>query len=279
MKLSIFYTNKCNINCNHCFLGLQKEYYQMSSCMLKDILTQCKCAGFNRVAFTGGEPLIYWKDIEKVLTEVNLQDVNISFSTNAYWAKDLKTSDQICKQLKARGVTQIEASCDEYHIKYIPLRNLINLACSAEKAGIKCKIVMCVSNKINYISLYAKLRKYVLKENIILQNVGTFGNAKENNIKSDLKKEVFMSAKCAQVMNPCITYTGDVYACCGPCILAGKNNVMYISNFMKEDLASIVNNMKNNEIINKVSQCGPYFLRRDEKEYYSSLCEFCLHYS
>lgn len=277
MKISIFYTNKCNINCEHCFLGNKGNYHRMSNHMLNDILNQCKQIGINTISFTGGEALLYWENINNVLRTVDLEGVKITFSTNAYWAVNSNKSDKFCEQLKEQGVSQLEVSCDEYHAKYIPFNNVINLIQSAKKFCIDIKIIMSVSNKLSYLGLYYKLLKYVTSKTIILQNVAQFGNAKDNNIDSFLENNKFQNVKCEQVMNPCITYTGDVYACCGPCVSLGTDNVLYISNLSNNDLASIIEQMKTNRTIISIYEQGPYCLKKDKRNNYcSSLCDFCM---
>lgn len=277
MKLSIFYTNNCNIICEHCFLGEQNEKHRMSNSMLKNILIQSKELEISTISFTGGEPLLYWNDIHKVLQTVNLKNKKLTVSTNAFWANTGEAADNMCLNLCENHITQLEVSCDEYHTKYIPIQNTINLINSAKKFGLSVKIVMSVSNDLSYLSIYSKLIKHISPERIIIQRVALFGNAKQNSINTNIDLEKFKGVKCNQVLNPCITYSGNIYACCGPCIVLGTNNVLYLTNINKESLKSAVNSMLKNNIIRQIYEQGPYSLNTEyEVVCGSSMCEFCI---
>lgn len=142
------------------------------------------------------------------------------------------------------------------------------------------KVIMSVANDWTFILLLVKLKKIIPQENIILQNVAKFGNAEINQINSCYKNSNFINKKCQQIMNPCITYNGDVYACCGPCITNGKKNILFLGNLYIDEFNLLVQKMLTNEIFIKIKNKGPASLEYiNEEKMYSSLCEFCINYS
>lgn len=277
MKLSIFFTNHCNINCEHCFLGEQRQKYKMSDEMLTRILIQAKELGIKTICFTGGEPLIYCDNICNAIKMFELKDIKFTVSTNAFWSDTIKNADRMCLKLHDSYIKQLEVSCDAYHIKYIPIQNIINLIEAAEKYCMTVKIIMSVSNDVSYLSIYSKLLKYTLPSNIIIQQVALFGNALKNSIDSNINIERFKKIKCDQILNPCITYSGDIYACCGPCIVLGKTSSLYLSNIDCESLAFAIKKMMSNRVIQKIYNNGPYSIAHAKTpKICSSLCEICL---
>lgn len=277
MKLSIFYTNKCSIKCDHCFIGEQKKIYRMSDDMLEYVLSQNRNLAFGVISFTGGEPLMYWEDIRKSIQNNKLENVKITISTNAYWADSKENSDKMCMDLLDNGISQVEVSCDEYHCKYIPMKNTINLINSAKEAGLNVKVIMSVSNDLAYLSIYSKLIRYVVAKDIVIQHVALFGNAAKNAIDSKVEFEKFVGVRCDQLLNPCVMYNGDIFACCGPGIIMGKSSNLYLGNIRTESIENIMNKMYGSAFIQQIATEGPASLaNKGNKIDSSSLCEFCL---
>ena len=266
MKLSIFYTNHCNINCDHCFLGKQVNRCVMNRKMLHNVLIQAKSLGINTVSFTGGEPFLYFNSI-----------IKITISTNGYWANTIENTNKICKELSKSCVSQLEISCDEYHIKYIPLENILNIINIAQKYQILVKIIMSVSSDLSFLRLYSKLVKHIPSDKVIIQRVALFGNAKDNSIDCSIELNKFKDTKCEQILNPCITYSGDIFACCGPCVVLGKKNNLYLSNISENTLDFAINRMMSNNIIQKIAKDGPCsILSEFSNQKCSYLCEICM---
>lgn len=278
MKLSIFYTNKCNIACRHCFLGKQEKAFHMSDDLLVGILRQSKKIGISKISFSGGEPLLFWKNISMILERESTDGIKISFSTNAMWASSQQIANEMCKHMRVIGITQLEVSCDEYHQEFVPIQNVYNLIEAANKWDIQTKIVMSVTDDLRYLNLYANLLKHNLTpKQIITQRVAGYGNAKENSIDTPLDAEQFRNIKCGQIMNPCVTYNGDMYACCGPCVVSDQKNPLYVANLSKIDLASAIDAMRQSTRVSKIYTDGPGSLIECKKiKNCSSLCDLCL---
>ena len=184
MKLSVFYTNDCNILCEHCFLGRITEKHFMRNELLKNVLSQAIECDIDVISFTGGEPLLYWDNISKELNVGLLNNIKLTISTNGFWARNEDSTKKMIEKLKSKNIKQIELSYDEYHAKFIPIENIYNIIDIAKIYNIVVKIIMSVSNEFSYLVLYSKLLKYICAENIIIQKVAKFGNANNNAISS-----------------------------------------------------------------------------------------------
>lgn len=58
-KLIIELTNRCNLNCHHCFTGRHGGRTDLPLAVLTTILAEAKAHGFEHLNFTGGDPTVY----------------------------------------------------------------------------------------------------------------------------------------------------------------------------------------------------------------------------
>ena len=56
--LEIEVTNRCNLNCKHCYVK-RTPYVDLPQTLVKKIIEESNNLGVNRLTFTGGEPLLY----------------------------------------------------------------------------------------------------------------------------------------------------------------------------------------------------------------------------
>jgi MoaA/NifB/PqqE/SkfB family radical SAM enzyme len=52
-------TNRCNLNCQHCFSGRHGGKDDLSLRILRHVLASAQTCGFDEISFTGGEPTVY----------------------------------------------------------------------------------------------------------------------------------------------------------------------------------------------------------------------------
>ncbi len=58
-KVIIELTNRCNLNCHHCFTGRHGGRDDLPLTVLQQILVEAKDYGFAQICFTGGDPTVY----------------------------------------------------------------------------------------------------------------------------------------------------------------------------------------------------------------------------
>lgn len=58
-KVIVELTNRCNLNCYHCFTGRHGGRDDLPLAVLEQILAQAKLYDFTQIGFTGGDPTIY----------------------------------------------------------------------------------------------------------------------------------------------------------------------------------------------------------------------------
>ncbi|MBX3010487.1 MAG: radical SAM protein [Caldilineaceae bacterium] len=58
-KVIVELTNRCNLNCSHCFTGRHGGHADLPLPVLQHTLHEAKAHGFTQIAFTGGDPTVY----------------------------------------------------------------------------------------------------------------------------------------------------------------------------------------------------------------------------
>lgn len=279
MKISIFYTTYCNAKCEHCFIGKELNKHLMPTDLLVKVINEINnLSCVDKIVFTGGESLLYWNRIKEILLKFNKKKVY--FATNAFWATSQETSFEFCKELKEYGIEGLEISTDYYHQKFISINNIKNAIEALKKLNLEYKVITCTdfSEKCNNVCREVLA---IVKEprNIIFQHTGNYGEIKHSNLICE--SYFFENKLCNQIMNPCITYDGNIYACCGPYIMNGNMSSFYHGNIYDMNLEQAINNIREKSIYNQIRQKGPLsILKQTKKELvkknYSSLCEICI---
>lgn len=234
------------------------------------------------ISITGGEALLFWDDIKYLLLLNN--SAKISIVTNGFWGYSFNAALKFCNEMKMYNIQQLELSSDKYHEAYIPFQNILNIANAANLTNIKIKLIMCTEiDKDDYLFIksYGKLFAITKnREDIIVQAIANYGNAKKRGENTLIKKNDFIGKKCFQIMNPCINYNGDVFSCCGPYIIFGKKTPFYYGNMQIDNIHKIFSAIKNDKRLLAVRKYGPYnYLLLQGIDVtilnFSSLCELC----
>ena len=278
MKVSLLYTNICNINCKHCFISKALPQKRMEKMLFTKIIKEI-CKEKNRiksVSISGGEPMLFLDEIVNLIKANKFeQELSFSISSNASWATTMVESNRICSELSSINVNRLEISYDLFHAEFVDIINVFNAVKAAQKLGITIYIVFSVANGFDYLPLYVELCKIIDKKKIILQHVANYGNAKQYGLDCILPISAFEDKRCYQILNPCIDYNGDFYACCGANTLK-QDTPLYIGNIYSGSFKDLTERMNRNLKIQQILKEGPFQLLKDKDvQVCSSLCELC----
>lgn len=279
MKVSLFYCSICNIACEHCFLDKSLPGIRMEDSLFQKILRELYLAkdSIRLISISGGEAMLFLDEIAAMIDEIDLKhELTFSIATNAFWAVSKEKAEGVCEKLIASNIKRLEISYDIFHAKFIDLGNVYNAVEACKKYGITVYIIFSAANGYDYLPLYIKCCKIVNKEQIILQHVANYGNARRNKVNCMLPINMFKNQKCNQVLNPCIDYNANFYACCGANILS-QSSPMLVGNICEDSFAVLVDKMNKSELYHKILNKGPLqsMLDVDNVKECSSLCELC----
>jgi MoaA/NifB/PqqE/SkfB family radical SAM enzyme len=90
IKISWIFTNKCNLECKHCYLSSSSHIDQNQE-LSKDesisIIKKLKKEGIFSIHFTGGEPFAK-PDFLNIISEASRHNIEITISTNGTLIED-----------------------------------------------------------------------------------------------------------------------------------------------------------------------------------------------
>lgn len=146
-------TNRCNINCEHCFTSAKSNssINEMNIYQIKDMFTQLAGMNVKRIALGGGEPLVR-KDIYEIIKYGTDLGIRIHMSSNGL----LLNEENIIK-LKESGIDSIQISIDssknDIHDKFRGCPGLFDKCLEAIKLIQKYKIPLIISTTISKINI------------------------------------------------------------------------------------------------------------------------------
>lgn len=110
MDIAVSYT--CNLSCPHCNVAAQhdSERPEMDDARIIDAIDQLKKAGGFYVTFTGGEVLLFRRRLARIIEKTGKRSMLYQVQTNG-----VLLSDDVCRELKAMGVDNVQISFDTFH--------------------------------------------------------------------------------------------------------------------------------------------------------------------
>ena len=129
----------CTARCRHCLYGCSykgsREY--VSAEKADEIMKRLRAHGVTSMHVGGGEPFLNYEGLKSVLKAMRKHHIGVDYiETNAFWCVDEELAKKRFKELMALGADTIMASCDPFHIEFVPLKNVDIFVRAAEEAGI-----------------------------------------------------------------------------------------------------------------------------------------------
>jgi hypothetical protein len=237
------------------------------------------------VCFTGGEPLLYFSEIVKLVQEAKNLGLTTSVVSGAGWVRKPEVAQRRMARLKEAGLDKLCVSADRYHEAYGPRERAHVLVESAQRAGIEVMVRGVVA--ANQRSCEEKVRfapADTVYDPVRLIRLGAARN---------LPKEDFHyweqppAGRCKVALWPVIEPDGNVYTCCGPSRYAKNPSPLVLGNVNDEPLDLILTRAAQDPLLQALFMIGPQgilqLLRsRPETEQlvpmrdeYTGLCELC----
>lgn len=120
--LSIMPTFTCTASCSNC--ASRSSPTERTNLPLQSVLsaiTQARELNFWNVVFTGGEATLRWNDLLAAIKYATSLGFPTRLVTNGYWAISTERATHIIDQLVDAGLTEINYSTGDEHIRFVPL--------------------------------------------------------------------------------------------------------------------------------------------------------------
>lgn len=269
LKGVIFYfTQQCNARCDFCITNSSP---QTKATLPLDIMKRCfKEAteiGIKKVGLTGGEPALDRYRLFEILESGQELGLTFYMSSNAFWAKRYDKAVEMVKELKKRGLVQLNLSADRFHLPYISNQCNVNAAKACAEVG---DIFVHVQVAITRLDVDGTVNRIIKELREVNADVQVYCPQPMGRGQC-LPKEVFftdqldkvLNRKCDQADIPVVHPDGQVVTCCS--IPSSYNypefnssNCRYVyGNVLEESLADILQRIDRDPLIELLIEEGP----------------------
>lgn len=240
----------------------------------------------NSISFTGGEPLLFHKEIVELTAHATRLGLGVRVVTGAGWVRDERTTHRKVSELAQAGVTGMTISSDGYHEEFSPRERAVLLARLAVAAGLDVRVNVVVPADVPSDACHSDSAGVSVKwQPIQLMRLGT---------ARTLPAEQFHwtdgppKGPCGAVLKAQIDCDGTVYACCGPSLYSTKPSPLILGNAEAEPLEDILERAIHDPILEIISLVGPFGLYHllqghpagrelyRARMKYTGVCELCL---
>jgi len=248
-------------------------------------LKELSKAGIKKVFFSGGEPLLYQKEIISLLKEAKANGLRTSIISNGFWATSSKEAFQTMKELKKSGLNTLKISIGPFHQEFTPIENVKRILKERKKFP-EIQIILYLDKTRNEMLFeIANLLSRQKKVPVAFSEVVPFGRAK-NLLEKELFYRETMKEKCPYNI-PVLSPNQDAFICCfGQ--LKGRSSSFFIGNASKEPLKEIIKKYQKSKLVKHLQSKGPHALVKElekrkikplkpnKKKKFVFLCHYCI---
>lgn len=135
-------TYRCSAACKDCCFGSNPRV--QGEIPIENILKYIDQAAATKtiklIVFSGGEPFLLGEKLDTAIEYAYNKGLLTRIVTNSYWAYSEDGAYKRLKQLKDKGLTELNSSTGDFHQEFVPVRRVVN----ASLAAIRLNIMMCV---------------------------------------------------------------------------------------------------------------------------------------
>jgi hypothetical protein len=238
------------------------------------------------LSFTGGEPLLFHRDVVALTLEARALGLEVSVVTGAGWVKDDALARRLVGELARAGVSHLVVSWDPYHEEFAPREHALAVVRAGCDAGIDVEVRAALPHGRDSADYEAAFRGLpVLFQHVWPTQLGTARHLPDEDFFwSDSPPK----GRCSAVLRAVIEPDGMVYACCGPGHFTRRPSPLALGNAEEEPLEAILERAARDPILEAINLIGPYGLHRllqtrpdgaatvATRPRYSGVCELCL---
>jgi MoaA/NifB/PqqE/SkfB family radical SAM enzyme len=258
-KLSIIFTDKCNITCRHCMPDCtpQKNRTLEWDELRTIIESASKIASLKALCFTGGEPFLFPSLLADCIALASGFGLETTVMSNAFWAKSVEQAKKTL--LRLPGLRSIGISTDSFHQEFIDIDRIRNAIIAANDLSIECAVRVCHldSPDEEIEAVRQQLAEFNGLYELEHQPVQPLGRAEDeinyDRIFSyDTKMACCRSAD-VQAINP----SGFVTACCGGSGDWSCGHPLDFGNPLVDGMPEVVHRIESSMVLHAVRLWGP----------------------
>lgn len=141
--LSVMLTYTCPAACANCgTLSSPAERTNLHREHVMQTIRDAKDLGFGLVVFTGGETTLRWNDTLDGIRLASSLGMLTRIVTNAHWAHSLEAARSKIDQLIAAGLSEINYSTGDEHVRFIPLERVATACVAAAERAFRVHVMI-----------------------------------------------------------------------------------------------------------------------------------------
>lgn len=305
--LTFITTNECSANCAHCLMmSNPSRHEKLTAKQIENAIDAFIVRKRSEVVvFTGGECTRLGDDLLEGIAYANTKGLITRIVSNAEWANDEQSTEQMISDLRAVGLNEINISYDDFHSAWIPIDNVIRVWTHCKNKGFSSVVLAVGSgprsritpsymvdalqedipllyddsgNSLDFPEPSEDGTSYMISNSDILK-IGRGRKLRDQYCRFGNQAALFARRCGKQNLQPVITPDYHVGACCG---INPDNNILLdmgpVETYSQPDGLRKL-------FLNAVEVLGPgYLLRlirrkqpglRFGRKQYSSICEMC----
>lgn len=284
--IGLMYTRACPLTCAHCITESSphvKERMRLEHARAYLPVV----AGFGaQLCFTGGEPILYYKEIAELIREAKTFGLHVTLVTGAGWARRESTMLSRIAVLADAGLDGMCISSDDYHETSAKSDRAISLAKIAMDAGIRVSVRTVTPAKGDtqaHHKIFEGLP--VVRDGHEVIRLGRAASLPPPHFAFEDEPP---RGICNTVFSPVVEPDGNVYICCGPARFCRAPSPLLLGNAREEPLDKILARGLEDPLLEIIYNLGPYGLYHLLKSHsaeiatfrprpaYTGICELCL---
>lgn len=282
-RFTLIYNLNCTAACSHCASeSTPKAEGKVSLEDARQYVITAAERGYKWFCLTGGEALIYWDECLELVRLGSSLGMTMAIETNAYWGRTPQVAERRLAELLDAGLAHLPISADAYHLPYVKLDTMLNVARAAKAAQLSYVVFFIYSSdeKTDKEILAALDREELFYE---ASECAPLGFAKQLPSDTFRKIDIRRVSDCDE-LGPLIVPNGDVIACCNPDV--PRESPIYLGNVNDEPLEILLDRFAANPYVKHIAGCGfsdifEKAIENDElraaygDKTYRHICEFC----
>lgn len=141
--LAVITTNRCNATCDHCISASSPERAEtLTFAQIRKAVDEVNA--INRllnVTFSGGEPTLLGDELLESIAYCSDMGISTRVVTNGKWAKSPQVAARKIRELREVGLAELNVSCDDYHLRDIPIERVKYAWDAAHGQGFKAVVL------------------------------------------------------------------------------------------------------------------------------------------
>lgn len=224
--IGLITTNKCTAACKDCCFGCnQNNKSEMRDELIHKVISQTVNVfpTTKLIVLTGGECFLLGDRLFSTIQFITNNGLKSRVITNAFWATSFKRAYSILSRLKQSGLSELNISTGDEHLKWIPYDNIINVIVACVKTSIPITVnVESSDTKVftaSKILCDRRIAKYLTMPDAITIVNGHWVSSDNKDHNQEKEKHHIISdnlRRCTSLFSsPSVTPEGLVIGCCG----------------------------------------------------------------